>query len=286
MGWRAGLLLSAVAVTAVGVALLRVGAGADADDPGASDSAAAAQREQVQRFWELYRRATAHRVAGRLEEAVGPYREALALNPAHEDALYYLGNTLFELGWPAEAEGAWRRLAEAAPHSARAHAQLGTLYSCPAYPPFMDLAGAAREFQQALAINQEETGPLVRLGQIALLRGAHEDAWRYLDAVTRSHERSVEAHFLKGYVAWQRGDRAEARRLFSAAVRATQARSEPAGVPGEGDTRSGRPLGSRTSCELVPIPLDTLHALGPGKQVPDEEVARHYRALGRWIGRR
>ncbi|MBI4421528.1 MAG: VCBS repeat-containing protein [Gemmatimonadetes bacterium] len=183
-------------------------------------------RAGIREFWEIYRAATGHRAAGRIGAARDAYRRALELNPRHEDALYYLGNMALELGGYDEARSAWARLVQVNPRSARAHSRLGDLYGCmdPGAP--RDFARAEAEFRRALQLNREETGSLLHLGEIALLRGDLADAISYLDTVMGSHSRSVEAHFLKGYVAWKRGQPERAAALFRTAV--ALARERPA----------------------------------------------------------
>ncbi len=175
-------------------------------------------RAGIREFWEIYRGATGHRVAGRIGAARDAYRRALELNPRHEDALYYLGNMELELGRYDEAHSAWARLVQINPSSPRAHSRLGDLYACmdPGAP--RDLAKAEAEFRRALELNREETGPLLRLGEIALMRGNLAGATSFLDVVIGSHSRSVEAHFLKGYVAWKRAQPDSAATLFREAV--------------------------------------------------------------------
>lgn len=175
-------------------------------------------RAGIREFWEIYRGATGDRVAGRIGAARDAYRRALDLNPGHEDALYYLGNMELELGHYEAAQAAWARLVQINPSSPRAHSRLGDLYACmdPGAP--RDLAKAEAEFRRALELNREETGPLLRLGETALMRGNLADAVSRLDAVIGSHSRSVEAHFLKGYVAWKRAQPDSAAALFREAV--------------------------------------------------------------------
>ena len=76
-------------------------------------TAGGTDREQVLRFWELYREATDHRVAGRTREAASTYESALELKDDHEDALYYLGNMYVELdehavGGARRGDASWR----------------------------------------------------------------------------------------------------------------------------------------------------------------------------------
>ena len=139
-------------------------------------------------------------------KAVAEYRKAISLNNSHEDALYYLGNMYFDLGELEAAEQIWRRLAEVNPNSARAHSQLGTIYLMIENGNMFNLDAAEAEFQRAFAINKEVTAPVLRLGQIALIRGNFSESQRLFNAVIGSNTRSVEAHFLTGYIDWKRGN--------------------------------------------------------------------------------
>lgn len=226
--------------------------------------------ERIREFWEVYREATASRVAGDPSRAAVSYQRALVLNPQHEDALYYLGNMYLELGRFEEAAAAWERLVRVNPNSSRAHARLGDLYFCPEPGAPVDLARAELEYRRALEINQEETGPLLRLGEIQLVRGRLGEALRLLDAVIGANAGSVEAHALKGYVAWRQGDTSAAFVLFAQAVDLARPR-EPAGLPGEGDTRRGRaPLAARAPCGGFTPPLG-------GAPADRAELAAHMR---------
>jgi tetratricopeptide (TPR) repeat protein len=227
----------------------------------ACDTAAA--RARVREFWEIYRGATGHRAAGRFGAARDAYRRALELNPRHEDALYYLGNMQLELGHYAEAESAWARLVQANPRSSRAHSRLGDLYACMDLGAPRDLAKAEAEFRRALELNREETGPLLRLGEIALMRGNLTDAISPLDAVIGSHSRSVEAHFLKGYVAWKRAQPERAAVLFRTAVALARPAQSVQHRPGEGDTKRGlAPALAQTSrCRVFRAEFDRLSTL-------------------------
>jgi tetratricopeptide (TPR) repeat protein len=146
----------------------------------------------------------------------------------------------FDLGRPAEAERAWRRLVEVDPSNARGHAQLGVLYSCVGEPAFLDLERAAAEFERSLEINREETGPLLHLGEIALLQGDLAQARSWFDKVVGSNFSSVEALFYQGYLAWRAGASDRAARLLGTAAGHARPVEPPKGVPGEGDTRTGR----------------------------------------------
>lgn len=237
------LWLAAVALLVVAAAtLLQPRADSRDAGPETSDSASAHQR-RIRDFWAVYRQATEYRVAGNAGSAVEAYTRALASDPQHEDALYYLGNMLLELGRYRDAAAAWEQLASVNPRSSRAHARLGDLHFClePGAPANLERAEA--EYRRALRINQEETGPLLRLGEIALVRGNLADAGYFLDAVIGANPGSVEAQVLKGYLAWRAGDRSLAAAQFARAVDLARPAEPPAAVPGEGDTKRGlRPM--------------------------------------------
>ncbi len=200
---------------------------------------ATAEEARIREFWEVYRQATDYRVAGNTKSAAEFYAKALELNPQHEDALYYLGNMYLELGRYPEAETTWEHLVLVNPGSSRAHSRLGDLHFCREPGATVDLTRAEAEFQRALEINREETGPVLHLGEIALVRGSLADARYYLDAVIGANSGSVEAHFLKGYVAWREGDRRQAAALFAKAVELARPPTPAGGVSGEGDTKRG-----------------------------------------------
>jgi tetratricopeptide (TPR) repeat protein len=221
------------------VATLLKGGPATPSDPADSAVVPPEERERIHQFWETYREATEHRVQERFPEAAQAYRQALALDPEHLDALYYLGNVEFDLGNLAAAERAWRRLIELDPTSSRAHSQLGALYFCTGEERMLQPDRAAAEFQRAAAINREETGPLLSLGEIALVRGQLGDARSYFDAVIGSNYTSVEAHFYQGYLAWISGAPARAAELLAAAAALARPAAAADAVAGEGDTRDG-----------------------------------------------
>lgn len=229
----------------LGLFLLSSGPGCDEPGPSPpdrSESISQAEQAEVRAFWRTYRAANQARLRGDFVEAAMNYRTALESNPQHEDALYYLGNVLLEMGEYEAALRAWQTLREVAPMSARAHRRIGDVFACLEEPSLVQLDSAEASYRRAFEINKEETGSLIRLGEVALMQGRHQDALAYFDAVSRSNEESSEALLLGGYVLWATGDVEGARDRFDAA----RAQAKPAPAPGtfsgEGDTRSGAPM--------------------------------------------
>ncbi|HEX7024291.1 MAG TPA: FG-GAP-like repeat-containing protein [Gemmatimonadales bacterium] len=237
-------------------------------------------REQVLAFWSVYRRATALRIAGDTSAATA-YRQALALNPDHEDALYYLGQMELRLGHFAAAERAWRALARVNPQSSRPHSALGSLYLCLAEGAPFHLDSAEARFRRAHEINPEETGPSLHLAEVALMRNDPAAAGRRLAEVLGSHATNPAAQFYRGYLAWKRGDTREAEAALRRAAEGAAIRARPQNVAGEGDTRAGTPLGPAGAdrCEEL---RDASATPGPG--APPAGMNARYRLLDSLLG--
>lgn len=196
------------------------------------------RRAKTLAFWEAYRRAREAAAAGRTAEAIAGFRRALSLDPRHEDSLYALGNLYFETGEYAEAKGSFESLLSVQPRSARGHGALGDLLADPASGALADLGEARRQYERAGSLNAEETGWVVRLGEVFLRGGDRRAADRQFRKVLATNPRSFPALYLSGYLAWRRGDGAEARRLFDAAFQALGPQAAPA--PAEGDVRKAQ----------------------------------------------
>ncbi len=240
---------------------------------------AVTERERIQQFWQLYRGATRHRIAGEFEAAIADYSQALTLNGKHEDTLYYLGNMYWELGSFRAAETAWKRLVQINPGSPRGHLRLGDLYLCFANKAHFNIDAAEREYERAFDINREETGSLLRLGQLALIKGSLGEAQGYLEAVLGTNARSVEAQFLSGYIAWKQGSPAEAGALFGLAAQYSQSTDSTQDELGEGATKSGQPLtvSRRSDCRIFQQYMGNLAQLQP--PIPADLVAHRYQEL-------
>jgi tetratricopeptide (TPR) repeat protein len=194
-------------------------------------------RARLVEFWKNQRAAmNAMKVERDFAAAIRLFQEALALDPAHEDSRYYLAHCLAAVG---DADGATAQLEELQrlnPQSHRAFQQWGCLRAAFARSD-SDLAAAERALQRACALNPEETGALLVLGEIALLRGRLDECEQRLSAACRSNPKAVGGFFLRGYLAWKRGDAAQAEQLLRETRQALGKDWQPKGATSEGDVR-------------------------------------------------
>ncbi len=199
------------------------------------------ERERVVAFWDRQRAGMqALKVEKNPVKAAGLFREALALDPNHEDAHYYLATSLAAQGKTDEALAEYQTLTRVNPGSHRGFTAWGTLRAMTARSD-ADLAAAERSLESAHRLNPEETGALLVLGEVALLRGAAATAEQRLKAVCQTNARSVGGLFLLGYIAWKRGDAAGAQARLASARAALGPEWKPGGSTAEGDVK-GRTL--------------------------------------------
>ena len=202
-------------------------------------------RERLVAFWAAQRAAMdAVKLDADCQRAVPLFRQALSYDPTHEDSLYYLANCLAALGDLEAALLELNTLRNASPMSHRAQMRWGTLRALHAAGD-EDLAAAEAALRRALEINREETGSLLALGEIALLRGKLDEAADHLERATYTNPRAVGGFFLRGYLAWKRGDEAEAREMLEAAQVARGPDWKPEGTTAEGDVK-GRQHSEKT----------------------------------------
>ncbi len=192
-------------------------------------------RQRQMDFWKAQRAAMdAMKVRRNNAEAIRRFREAIALDPLHEDSRYYLGLCLASEGDTPAALAALEELQRLNPQSHRAWQQWGVIRAIHAQAD-ADLDAAEHALRQAQSINPEETGALLVLGEVALLRGDLTLAERRLSDATRTNPRAAGGFFLRGYVAWKRGDEAAARQLLEQTRTALGPEWTPKGSTSEGD---------------------------------------------------
>ena len=204
-------------------------------DPAPRRKSRLSDRERVVTFWERQRGAMdAMKVENDVPKAIALFRSALELNPEHEDSRYYLANLLAAEGDPGAALAEIETLLERNPRSHRGNKQWGILKAMQAGDR-ADLEAAREALERALEINREETGSLLALGEVDLLLGDTADAEERLEWACRTNPRAVGGFFLRAYIAWRRGERAESVRLLEAAQRARGEEWKPEGAAAEGD---------------------------------------------------
>ncbi|MDE3214427.1 MAG: hypothetical protein KGM98_14440, partial [Bacteroidota bacterium] len=125
------------------------------------------------------------------------------LNPVHEDALYYLGNTFLRAGLLDSARKRWEDLIGVNPQSERAYYQMGNLFFCVSHPDFFHPGKAVAYFQRASELNRESMNPGVRLGEIALFQNRLPEAFGIISKIP--DQKNAELFFVKGYLNWKLG---------------------------------------------------------------------------------
>lgn len=276
-GWRPA---AGVAPTAGGVPML---AGGTPEHFGPGD------RESMVRFWALQRAAVAAmKNDADCEKAVGLFRQALELDPRHEDALYGLGSCLSELGDYPGALKAFESLVTINPQSLRGNLQIGAIHSSPDAAALFDLAAAESAFAAAVKINPEESGSLLQLGATALAAGDTDRAKEAMQQARRLNPKAILAHYLLGYIGWREGDAEAAAQSLQSAVDASHDAKQPTQpAPAEGDT--GKPGQRAHEVEamkrrrLFGTQLAALAALPVSTTLSAADVAAEYTALDGYL---
>jgi tetratricopeptide (TPR) repeat protein len=203
----------------------------------AGDTLTTGEKARIRGFWESYREGLSLKLEGRWEEAIAAFRRALELDPDHENSLFNIANCYLELDRTDEALDALEHMVRVNPQSQRGYYQIGLVHACPleGYP--FDLEAAEQALRRAFEINKEESGALLRLGEVVLVRGKPEEALEYLSLANRSNFRAVEGYYLRGYIRWKEGRDDEARELLAEAIEQSRAKKVVPAVPGEGDTK-------------------------------------------------
>jgi tetratricopeptide (TPR) repeat protein len=169
-------------------------------------------------------------------KAVQLFREALAMNPQHEDSHYYLANCLATLGDIPSAIAELDALARINPQNHRAFQRKGELLAASASSRGQ-LELARQALNAALKLNSEETGTLVLLGQVSLAEGRFGEAEQDFAHACLANPHAANAWFLRGYIAWKRHDLQQASAMLNAARNARGRDWKPAGSVLEGDVQ-------------------------------------------------
>lgn len=222
-------------------------------------------------FWNRHRAGmNAMKVEKDLPKAINLFRGALELDPKHEDARYYLGQCLAMQGDSAGALAQLSELTRINPQSHRGFQQWGRLRAIFATSA-ADLDAAEKSLEKAQALNPEETGALLVLGEISLLRGDLAKANERLTAACRSNPKAVGGFFLRGFIAWKNGDTAQAQKLLEDTRTALGKDWQPKGATAEGDVKQKQ--------YLETTPLTRFWERWDG--IPD--LAKTYAALDQYL---
>jgi Flp pilus assembly protein TadD len=150
---------------------------------------------------------------GEFSEAITFYREVLALNPRHPDALNNLGATLFRLGRYGEAEEVFRRTIRIYPDFADANANLGILLRC---------SGRVDEgeiwLRRAIKINPKHVEARSNLGLALVFFGRLRDAKAQFKKALKFAPRDTHTLFAAGNLAAIEGRFDEAEAMYKRAL--------------------------------------------------------------------
>lgn len=192
-------------------------------------------KQRQLRFWEAHHEGMKLWKQSRDAQASVPkFRQALAYDPLHEDTRYYLASALAASGDSAGALEELSILARHNPMSQRAFSRSAFLRGAEA-KSLSAMTAALRDAERAHAINPEETGALLLLGEVELLLGRNEQARRHLERVVLSNPRSEPAHFGLAWLAERSGDRRTAQRHLDAVRTARGPEWKPKRSTAEGD---------------------------------------------------
>ncbi len=216
------------------------------------------KRQRVIEFWQAQRAAiNAFKVERNSHKAILLFKKALTIDPNHEDSLYYLALALVTTGKLEEGIETLEKLTGVNPSSHRAHTQVGYLRARNA-ESLADYSAAKKSLERAAAINPEETGVLLLLGEIYLIQGELEKADQRFTWICRSNPRSIPGFLFRGYIAWRAGDRVGAQRFLHRAMETKKQEKKPKGSTGEGDVR----IKMHTEVTLFPLFFKNLDGVG------------------------
>jgi predicted O-linked N-acetylglucosamine transferase (SPINDLY family) len=158
-------------------------------------------------------RAFAHHTAGRLEEADAGYREILAADPRHFDALHLRGVLALQAGRLEEAAHSIESALDVDPASAQAHNNLGE-----AYRKLGRLEDAAAQFREAAVLAPDYADALFGLGTVLRRLGKPEEAVETFRRALAANPAMAEAQVRLGEALNALGRTAEAIAAHEAAI--------------------------------------------------------------------
>jgi type 1 glutamine amidotransferase/Tfp pilus assembly protein PilF len=202
----------------------------------ASQTSSPSRQQQIE-FWKVQRAAMdAMKTENDRAKAITLFRQALAIDSHHEDSLYYLGLCLAEAGETEAALAQLDQLRTVNPSSHRAWQQWGVIRASTSRRA-ADLKSAQSALERAHALNPEETGALLALGEVLLMRGDLTTAEQQLTRACMTNPRAINGQFLRGYLAWKRNDSEGAKAFLEKTRAALGPDWQPKGSTSEGDVK-------------------------------------------------
>ncbi len=199
--------------------------------------AAVLDQATLRHFWDKQHAAMdAMKRENNLSKAIALFREALQINPDHEDSHYYLANCLAATGDIAGAIAELDKLAQINPQNHRAYQRKGELLAAQASNR-SQLEDARKVLNSALKLNSEETGTLILRGEVEVAIGDLRHAEDDLTHACQANPRASNAWFLRGYVAWKQHDAARAEQLLAQTKSSRGPNWKPVGAVLEGDVK-------------------------------------------------
>jgi len=153
--------------------------------------------------------------AGRFEDAISHYEQALRIKPDYAQAHYNLGVALFHLGRTQEAVGHWERALQIEPDYAKAHDYLGN-----ALAQAGRFEDAISHYEQALRIKPDYAQAHYNLGLALLHLGRTPEAVEHWEQALRIEPDYAEVHNDLGAELAQAGKIDEAIWHYEQALRA------------------------------------------------------------------
>jgi predicted O-linked N-acetylglucosamine transferase (SPINDLY family) len=222
-----------------------------------------------------------HHRAGRLDEAVAAYRQALALQPAYAEAYNNLGCALHAQGHLEEAVAAYRQALALRPAYAEAHYNLGNALQAQSR-----LEEAVASFRQALIHKPAFAEACNNLGNILQEQGKLEEAVAAYRQAARHRPSYPEAHNNLGCALQAQGRLEEAVAAYRQAVALKPAYAEAYNNLGLARQEQGRleeaVAAYRQAVRLRPGYPEAHNNLGTALQVQgkvEEAVAAYREAL-------
>jgi protein O-GlcNAc transferase len=161
----------------------------------------------------LLRDAVQHHQSGRLPQAEALYREVLAREPQHPQALHYLGLIAHQVGRHGVAVQLMTQAAAFAPGDAALRSNLGEAYRLSGR-----FAEAIASFKAALALQPEFPDALNNLGAALVALGRLDEAAAYFGRAITLQPNSVRAHYNLGIALHRLRRMDEARAAFERAI--------------------------------------------------------------------